>query len=61
TFDNQKLSADRAAAVAQYLGNALANQNISIKTSAKAATSPVASNSDLVGQALNRRVEIQVK
>lgn len=61
TFDNQKLSAQRAAAVAQYLGNALAKQNISIKTAAKAATSPVAPNNDPVGQALNRRVEIQVK
>ena len=36
-------------------------QNISIKTAAKAATSPVAPNNDPVGQALNRRVEIQVK
>lgn len=58
---NQKLSADRAAAVAHYL---MAKQNIPMRRilapAGYGATHPAATNNDSQGRALNRRVEVKV-
>ncbi len=58
---NQKLSEDRAAAVANYL---LHKGNISIRRivvpAGYGATHPAATNSDPQGRALNRRVDVKV-
>lgn len=58
---NQKLSEDRAAAVAHYL---IENQNISLRRivvpAGYGATHPDATNTDPQGRALNRRVDVTV-
>lgn len=58
---NQKLSADRAAAVAQYL---MEQQNIPMRRilapAGYGATHPDAPNTDPQGRALNRRVDVKV-
>ncbi len=58
---NQKLSADRAAAVTQYLRD---QKNIPMRRILAPAgygtTHPAATNSDPAGRALNRRVDVKV-
>jgi outer membrane protein OmpA-like peptidoglycan-associated protein len=58
---NQKLSADRAAAVAHYLAE---KQNVPMRRilapAGYGATHPAATNNDSQGRALNRRVEVKI-
>jgi len=58
---NQKLSADRAAAVTHYL---MEKQNVPMRRilapAGYGATHPAATNNDSQGRALNRRVEVKV-
>jgi outer membrane protein OmpA-like peptidoglycan-associated protein len=56
--DSSKLSEDRANAVLEVLQRLLPSVSISIK--GRAASAPVASNSNEAGKAQNRRVEIRV-
>jgi uncharacterized repeat protein (TIGR02543 family) len=60
TFDNQKLSEQRAAAVKAYLAKKLAGEGIAVKTLGLAAKAPVIAKTDEASRALNRRVEILV-
>jgi uncharacterized repeat protein (TIGR02543 family) len=60
TYDNQKLSEQRAAAVKAYLAKKLAGEGISVKTLGLAAKIPVVAKIDEASRALNRRVEILV-
>jgi len=59
--ENQKLSADRAAAVAHYL---MEKKNIPMRRilapAGYGASHPAASNTDAQGRALNRRVDVKV-
>ena len=59
--DNYELSRARAAAVAEYLRNALALMPEQIETEGKGPDEPVESGSDVVSLAKNRRVEISIE
>jgi uncharacterized repeat protein (TIGR02543 family) len=60
SYDNQKLSEQRAAAVKAYLAKKLAGEGIVVKTLGLAATEPVIAKTDETSRAINRRVEILV-
>jgi outer membrane protein OmpA-like peptidoglycan-associated protein len=60
SYDNQKLSEQRAAAVKAYLAKKLAGEGIVVKTLGLAAKEPVIAKTDEASRALNRRVEILV-
>jgi uncharacterized repeat protein (TIGR02543 family) len=60
SYDNQKLSEQRAAAVKAYLAKKLAGEGIVVKTIGLAAKEPVIAKTDEASRALNRRVEILV-
>jgi outer membrane protein OmpA-like peptidoglycan-associated protein len=61
TFNNKKLSDNRASAVAKYLEQQLKGTDINVTTSGNAYSNPVADSNTSTGLALNRRVEIGVK
>ena len=61
SFNNKKLSDNRASAVEKYLEQQLKGTNINVTTSGNAYTNPVATSNSATGLALNRRVEIVVR
>jgi outer membrane protein OmpA-like peptidoglycan-associated protein len=60
-FDNQKLSDQRAIAVATYMKQLLKGTSVKVITSGKAYKDPIKNSTDAQARALNRRVEIVVK